>query len=94
MATADYAHISLDSDGVPVLTGMHEGRGDRLELSCPRVRRPTHREFPHLSMGAILMRWRITTITRPKWMTTLPGARKVDEIKGELDHVQGPRRSG
>ena len=55
MATAEYAHISLSADGVPILSGTrtkvvlividHVGRG----LDAHEIRR----EYPHLSLGQI-----------------------------------------
>lgn len=55
MATAEYAHISLNADGVPILSGArakvvlividHVGRG----WEAHEIRR----EYPHLSLGQI-----------------------------------------
>ena len=55
MATVEYAHISLNSDNIPILTGTrikvvlivmdHLGRGwDAQQI---------HRQYPHLSLGQI-----------------------------------------
>lgn len=93
MATVEYAHISLDSDGVPVITGT---RTKVVEIVLDHLAhgsdaREIHREFPHLPMGTILSALAYYYDHQAEMDDDIAHRmRKVDEIKSELDRVQGP----
>ena len=93
MATVGYPHISLDSDGVPVLTGT---RTKVVEIVLDHLAhgsdaREIHREFPYLPMGAILSALAYYYDHQAEMDDDIARRmRKVDEIKRELDRVQGP----
>jgi uncharacterized protein (DUF433 family) len=93
MATIVYAHISLDSDGVPVLTGTRTKVVEIVldHLAHASDAREIHREFPHLSMGAILSALAYYYDHQAEMDDDIARRmHKVDEINRELDRVQGP----
>ncbi len=55
MATAQYAHISLNSDQVPILTGTQTKVVEVVldHLAHGSDAREIHRQYPHLSLGQI-----------------------------------------
>ena len=93
MTTLDYAHICLTSEGVPILTGT---RTKVVEIVLDHLAhgsdtREIHREFPHLPVGAIysaLAYYYDHQVAMDEDIARR--LQKVDEIKGELDRVQGP----
>jgi uncharacterized protein (DUF433 family) len=92
MTTVDYAHISLDSDGAPVITGTHTKVVEIVldHLAHASDAREIHREFPHLPMGAILSALAYYYDHQTEMDNDIARRMgKVDEIKLELDRVQG-----
>lgn len=93
MATVDYPHISLTSDGVPVIAGTntkvvqvvvdHLANGSDAE--------EMHREFPHLSLSAIHCALAYYYDHKEEMDEDIARRkRKVDAIKAEVDARQGP----
>ena len=93
MATVGYAHISTDSDGVPFLTGT---RTKVVEIVLDHLAhgsdpRELHREFPHLPMGAIFSALAYYYDHQIDMDDDIARRmRKADEIKREIDRMQGP----
>lgn len=95
MATVDYAHISLDAQGVPVITGT---RTKVVEIVLDHLAhgsdaREIHREFPHLSMGAVYSALAYYYDHQAEVDDDIARRlQKVKDIKAELDRLQGPSR--
>jgi uncharacterized protein (DUF433 family) len=93
MATVDYAHISLNSAGVPILTGT---RTKVVEIVLDHLAhgsdaREIHREFPHLALGAIYSALAYYYDHQAEMDADIARRlQKVDKIKGELARAQGP----
>jgi uncharacterized protein (DUF433 family) len=93
MATVDYPHISLTSDGVPMITGTTTKVVEIVldHLAHGSDAQEIHREFPYLGLSAIHSALAYyydhkedvdEDIARRK--------RKVDDIKAKVDAIQGP----
>jgi uncharacterized protein (DUF433 family) len=93
MATVEYAHISFTSEGVPVIAGT---RTKVVEIVLDHLAhgsdaREIHREFPHLPLGAIYSALGYYYDHQAEMDEDIARRmRKVDQIKAELDRVQGP----
>lgn len=93
MATVDYAHISLDSQGVPLLAGT---RTKVVEIVLDHLAhgsdaREIHREFPYLPLSAIYSALAYYYDHQTEMDEDIARRmRKVDEIKRDLDRTQGP----
>ncbi len=93
MATVDYPHISTSAEGVPVITGT---RTKIVEIVLDHLAhgsdaREIHREFPHLAIGAIYSALAYYYDHQVEMDDDIARRmRKVDDIKAELERVQGP----
>jgi len=93
MATVEYAHVTLDSQGAPVITGT---RTKVVEIVLDHLAhgsdaREIHREFPHLSLGAIHSALGYYYDHQAEIDEDIARRlRKVDAIQRELDQRQGP----
>jgi uncharacterized protein (DUF433 family) len=93
MAVVDYPHVSLDAQGVPVVTGT---RTKVVEIVLDHLAhgsdpREIHREFPHLAMGAIFSALAYYYDHQAEMDEDIARRmRKVDEIKAGLEQLQGP----
>src|SRR5271157_631734 len=93
MATVEYAHVTLDSQGAPVITGT---RTKVVEIVLDHLAhgsdaREIHREFPHLAIGAIYCALAYYYDHQAEMDEDIARRmRKVDAIKAELDTTQGP----
>jgi uncharacterized protein (DUF433 family) len=93
MPTVDYPHISLTSDGVPVITGT----GTKVvqvvldHLAYGSDAREIHREFPHLSLSAIHSALAYYYDHKGEIDEDIARRKqKVEDIKAEVDARQGP----
>ena len=93
MATVEYAHISLDAQGVPIIVG---SRTKVVEIVLDHLAhgsdaREIHREFPHLSLGAIHSALAYYYDHQDEIDEDIARRlRRVEAIKTELDRRQGP----
>lgn len=93
MSTVQYAHITLDSEGVPIFTGT---RIKVVEIVLDHIAhgsdvREIHREFPHLSVGAIYSALAYYYDHQAEMDEDIARRmQKVDALKAELDRTQGP----
>jgi uncharacterized protein (DUF433 family) len=93
MTTVDYAHISFTEEGVPMIDGT---RIKVVEIVLDHLAhgsdaREIHREFPHLSLGAIYSALAYYYDHQEEMDEDIARRmRKVDEIKARLERVQGP----
>lgn len=93
MATVDYAHISLDPQGVPVITGT---RTKVVEIVLDHLAhgsdaREIHRELPHLAVGAIYRALAYYYDHQAEMDEDIARRmRKVEAIKAAADLRQGP----
>jgi uncharacterized protein (DUF433 family) len=93
MATVDYAHISFNDQGVPIISGT---RTKVVEIVLDHLAhgsdaREIHREFPHLSLGAIHSALAYYYDHQTEVDEDIARRKqKVDEIKAEIDRRQGP----
>ena len=93
MAVVEYAHISLNDQGVPVVKGT---RTKIVEIVLDHLAhgsdaREIHREHPDLAMGAIYSALAYYYDHQAEIDDDIARRiQKVDDIKAELDRVQGP----
>jgi len=93
MATVDYPHISTTPEGVPVITGTGTKVVEIVldHLAHGSDAREIHREFPHLSIGAIYSALAYYYDHQAEMDEEIARRiRKADAIKAELDTAQGP----
>src|SRR5208283_1242313 len=95
MAVVEYAHLSLSAQGVPVITGT---RTKVVEIVLDHLAhgsdaREIHREFPHLPVGAIYSSLAYYYDHQAEIDADIARRlQKVNDIKAELDRLQGPSR--
>jgi uncharacterized protein (DUF433 family) len=93
MATVDYAHITLDDQGVPIITGT---RTKVVEIALDHLAhgsdaREIHREFPYLTLGAVYSALAYYYDHQAEMDEDIARRKqKVDAIKAEIDARQGP----
>jgi uncharacterized protein (DUF433 family) len=93
MAAVEYAHISLDDQGVPTITGTRTKVVEIVldHLAHASDAREIHREFPYLALGAIYSALAYYYDHQTEMDEDIARRmRKVDAIKADLDRRQGP----
>ncbi len=93
MSTVDFPHISVDSDGVPVITGT---RTKVVEIVLDHLAhgsdaREIRREYPHLGLSAIYSALGYYYDHQSEMDEDIARRlRKVNAIKADLERRQGP----
>lgn len=93
MPTVEYAHISLDSEGVPIVTGTRTKVVEIIldHLAHGSEAREIHREYPHLPLSAIHSALAYYYDHQASIDEDIARRmEKVNEIKADLVRRQGP----
>jgi uncharacterized protein (DUF433 family) len=92
MATVEYAHVSVTSEGVPIISGTSTKVVEIVldHLAHGSDAREIHREFSHLALGAIYSALAYYYDHQAQMDEDIAQRlRKVNEIKAELEPLQG-----
>lgn len=93
MATVEYAHIVVNSDGVPIIAGTQT---KVVEIALDHLAHGSdapemHRQFPHLTLGQIYSALAYYYDHKAEIDEDIEQRkRKVEQLKAEIDELQGP----
>jgi len=92
MATVEYAHVSFDPDGVPIISGTRTKVVEVVveHLAYGLEATELHEEHPYLSLGQIHSALGYYYDHKAEMDADIQRTlAKVDEIKADLDRIQG-----
>lgn len=93
MATVEYAHVGVNSDGVPIILGTQT---KVVEIALDHLAHGSdapelHRQFPHLALGQIHSALAYYYDHKAEMDADIEQRkRKVEQLKTEMDELQGP----